>query len=163
MHPRRRPRRWETSPNPPKESRPSAGLPWSISTSELFSKIGNDIDPIAVILTEMARYDNYPDDIRCYDHDPRSPFYDNPQERAEEEALESLPGELHKQAERLGYTLSVEVEVEADEDGPYMCSTFYFGEYIFEEGDAKDLAVELGRLDRERPDLDELVWETVER
>ena len=26
----------------------------------------------------MTRYDNYPDDIRCYDHDPRSPFYDPP-------------------------------------------------------------------------------------
>lgn len=23
----------------------------------------------------MSRYDNYPDDIRQYDHDPRSPFY----------------------------------------------------------------------------------------
>jgi hypothetical protein len=24
---------------------------------------------------KMARHDNYPDDIRNYDHDPRSPFY----------------------------------------------------------------------------------------
>lgn len=23
----------------------------------------------------MPRYDNYPDDIRNYDHDPRSPFH----------------------------------------------------------------------------------------
>lgn len=24
----------------------------------------------------MSRYDNYPDDIRSYDNDPRSPFYE---------------------------------------------------------------------------------------
>lgn len=106
---------------------------------------------------------NYPDDIRCYDHDPRSPFYENPAEEAEEDALDSLPAELHKQAERLAYSLSVEIEVEADEDGPQMCSTFYFGEYIFEEVHAKRLAEKLARLDRLDPDLDRLVWEVVER
>jgi hypothetical protein len=25
----------------------------------------------------MSQYDNYPDDIRRYDNDPRSPFYDD--------------------------------------------------------------------------------------
>ena len=28
----------------------------------------------------MSRYDNYPDDIRNYDHDPRSPFFKEPPE-----------------------------------------------------------------------------------
>lgn len=28
----------------------------------------------------MPRHDNYPDDIRQYDHDPRSPFYKDPPE-----------------------------------------------------------------------------------
>lgn len=28
----------------------------------------------------MGRHDNYPDDIRQYDHDPRSPFYEEPDE-----------------------------------------------------------------------------------
>ena len=28
----------------------------------------------------MSRHDNYPDDIRQYDNDPRSPFYDDPDE-----------------------------------------------------------------------------------
>jgi len=106
---------------------------------------------------------NYPDDIRRFDRDPRSPFYDNPAEGAEEDALDSLPAELHEQAERLAYPLSVEIEVEADEDGPHMCSTFYFGEYIFEETHAKYLAEKLASLDRLAPDLDRLVWETVER
>lgn len=31
----------------------------------------------------MARYDNYPDDIRQYDHDPRSPFYEEPKPELE--------------------------------------------------------------------------------
>ena len=31
--------------------------------------------------------DNYPDDIRQYDHDPRSPFYDDPTESPEYEAM----------------------------------------------------------------------------
>ena len=26
----------------------------------------------------MPRFDNYPDDIRCYDNDPRSPFFVQP-------------------------------------------------------------------------------------
>lgn len=33
----------------------------------------------------MPRSDNYPDDIRSYDHDPRSPFYVEPPEDPEEE------------------------------------------------------------------------------
>lgn len=28
----------------------------------------------------MSAFDNYPDDIRSYDHDPRSPFYNGPDE-----------------------------------------------------------------------------------
>ena len=30
---------------------------------------------------------NYPDDIRDYDHDPRSPFYEGPQDEEEADAL----------------------------------------------------------------------------
>jgi len=105
---------------------------------------------------------NYPDDIRCYDHDPRSPFYDDSRERAEEEALEALPSDLHKQADRLGLSLEVEIEVEADEDGPYTCTTYSLNGCTFEEDDAAPLATALGRLDREHPDLEELVEETLE-
>ena len=35
----------------------------------------------------MPRNDNYPDDIRCYDDDPRSPFYTDPEEGLEEAAI----------------------------------------------------------------------------
>lgn len=33
----------------------------------------------------MPRYENYPDDIRNYDHDPRSPFYVEPEEEDEDD------------------------------------------------------------------------------
>lgn len=36
----------------------------------------------------MPRDDNYPDDIRQYDNDPRSPFYEDPDEWMEEKADE---------------------------------------------------------------------------
>ena len=39
----------------------------------------------------MSRTDNYPDDIRSYDHDPRSPFYDDGGlEDAEESLFEEI-------------------------------------------------------------------------
>lgn len=37
-------------------------------------KIAKEILNIAKEIS--ARGDNYPDDIRMYDHDPRSPFYE---------------------------------------------------------------------------------------
>lgn len=49
----------------------------------------------------MGRGDNYPDDIRNYDHDPRSPFY------------ESGP-----ECDECGEEMSVEID--ADEDGRYV-------------------------------------------
>lgn len=104
---------------------------------------------------------NYPDDIRCYDHDPRSPFYDDSRERAEEAALEDLPAALHKQADRLGLVLEVEIKVGADEDGPYTCTTYSLNGHPFDEGDAAALATALSRLDREHPNLEELVEEVV--
>lgn len=104
---------------------------------------------------------NYPEDIRCYDHDPRSPFYDDSRERAEEAALEGLPAALHKQADRLGLVLEVEIKVEADEDGPYPCTTYSLNGYLFDEGEAAALATALARLDREHPDLEELMEELV--
>ena len=36
----------------------------------------------------MARYDNYPDDIRSYDHDHRSPFYEGKEDYYEARAQE---------------------------------------------------------------------------
>ena len=36
----------------------------------------------------MPRNDNYPDDIRMYDNDPRSPFYDNSADEAMEDAAQ---------------------------------------------------------------------------
>ena len=40
------------------------------------------------------RHDNYPDDIRQYDHDPRSPFYDDSYERCCEAHAEALEDSL---------------------------------------------------------------------
>ena len=105
---------------------------------------------------------NYPDDIRCYDHDPRSPFYDDRRERAEEEALEDLPAALRKQVARLGLSLEASVEEEADEDGPYHHIAYALNGQGFDENDAEVLATALGRLDSEHPELEELVEETLE-
>jgi len=107
----------------------------------------------------MPRMDNYPDDIRRYDHDPRSPFYNGPDERDYEDRanamtedwLETFP-ELAKQAKRLDLTLAVEIEGDADEDGP--CETVYYrcnGCNI--EEDENDVAAQLGRLDVESATL----------
>ena len=38
-------------------------------------------------MTYKGRTDNYPDDIRSYDNDPRSPFYEEPEDS--DEALEA--------------------------------------------------------------------------
>lgn len=107
-------------------------------------------------------YSNYPDDIRCYDHDPRSPFYDDSRERAEEQALENVPAALHTQCERLGLEMTAEVEVEADEDGPYTCVTYYLNGSCIDESDFATVAAALARLDREHPDLAEMVEEALE-
>lgn len=52
----------------------------------------------------MGRSDNYPDDIRNYDHDPRSPFYVPPPECSE-------CGE------------ELDVDVDADENGYFSKET----------------------------------------
>lgn len=105
----------------------------------------------------MPRYDNYPDDIRCYDHDPRSPFYDDSRERAVESALEDVPAALDAQCKRLGLEMEVEIETEADEDGPYTVTTYSLAGQRVDECDFADVAKALATIDREHPDFDELV------
>jgi hypothetical protein len=102
--------------------------------------------------------DNYPDDIRRYDHDPRSPFYDDSRERAVESALEdAATSDLPAQAERLGLSFTVEVDEDADEDGPYTLKSYQLeGSGVCEE-DFAEVAKALATLDREHPDLAELV------
>lgn len=47
--------------------------------------------------------DNYPDDIRQYDNDPRSPFYVDPDEAWLEEAQMQLANEWEKELAETGY------------------------------------------------------------
>ena len=49
----------------------------------------------------MPRLDNYPDDIRQYDDDPRSPFYVDPME-AIYDARDALVDEWQKEYARTG-------------------------------------------------------------
>lgn len=108
------------------------------------------------------RYDNYPEDIRSYDHDPRSPFYDDSRERAEESAMGDVPKSLHEQCERLGLALEVNMEADADEDGPYMHTTYTVGDTRVCEEDFTVVAANLATVDREHPDFEDLVAEAVE-
>ena len=99
---------------------------------------------------------NYPDDIRYYDHDPRSPFYDDSAEVAAETALENAAKgcpALFDQCERLGLEVTAEVETEADEDGPYTSTTYKVDGRNVEEDDFVKVAAALAKLDREHPDL----------
>lgn len=69
----------------------------------------------------MPRFDNYPDDIRRYDHDPRSPFYSNPLEDAIEDAEDEYRAdhaELLGHLERLSIPHNVWVDCDPDECGP---------------------------------------------
>ena len=110
----------------------------------------------------MARYDNYPDDIRCYDHDPRSPFYDNSAEDAAESALEDAAKdcpEFFAQCERLGLELTAELEADYDGDGSYSASvTVNLDGFrgVCPE-DMADIVPSLARIDREHPDFADLV------
>lgn len=69
----------------------------------------------------MPRDDNYPDDIRSYDHDPRSPFYsgqglvDAVQDAEDEYCHEHA--KLLAHLERLEIPHTVSAESDADEDG----------------------------------------------
>lgn len=104
---------------------------------------------------------NYPDDIRSYDEDPRSPFYDNLLERAEEAAREALPEALMGQVGRLGLTLTVEAQHDADEDGRYVSVTYRLDGHTFDADLAEDLAEDLARLDVEHPDFDAALMEVL--
>lgn len=75
----------------------------------------------------VPRYDNYPDDIRRYDHDPRSPFYSNPLEdavRDSEDEYRADHAELLGHLERLSIPHEVWVDCDPDEDGPNVSITF---------------------------------------
>jgi hypothetical protein len=93
--------------------------------------------------------DNYPENIRCYDHDDSA-------ERAVESALEDAARgcpELFKQCDRLGLEVTATVEVEADEDGPYAFTTYEVGGYGVSEDEFAVVAAALAKLDREHPHL----------
>jgi hypothetical protein len=51
----------------------------------------------------MPRTDNYPDDIRMYDDDPRSPFYEEPDEEELEEEEPDYESIAEARAERFDY------------------------------------------------------------
>lgn len=112
----------------------------------------------------MARNDNYPDDIRRYDHDPRSPFYDDSRERAVESALEDAAKEcptLFAQCERLGLAVTAEIEVDCDEDGPCSWSSYQVAGYGVDKEDFADVAASLAKLDREHPELADQVGDVM--
>lgn len=92
---------------------------------------------------------NYPCDIRSYDHDPRSPFYDSSREDAEERALETAADDcpaLFVQCERLGMELEVSIEADADEDGRRSVTVFRLAGQTVDETDFAELAVDLATL-----------------
>lgn len=102
---------------------------------------------------------NYPDDIRCFDHDPRSPFFSGDDEPDTEgmtnEWLEANP-ELAEQVKRLELCAEVTVEADADEDG--LCShTSYKVNGCDVEGDEQAVAEQLARIDLDRDDAHELI------
>jgi hypothetical protein len=51
----------------------------------------------------MSRNDNYPDDIRQYDNDPRSPFYVDPDDEWLEDAQNNLCAAWEKELAQCGY------------------------------------------------------------
>jgi len=51
----------------------------------------------------MSRNDNYPDDIRQYDNDPRSPFYEDPDDDWLEDAQNNLCDAWAKELAESGY------------------------------------------------------------
>jgi len=80
----------------------------------------------------MPRYDNYPDDIRRYDHDPRSPFYDSRLEDAVADAESEYRAdhaELLAHLERLNIPHEVSVDCDPDEDGPNVSVCFLLETY----------------------------------
>jgi len=81
----------------------------------------------------MPRNDNYPDDIRSYDHDPRSPFYAG---QGLEDAVEDASGEYHedhaemlRHLARLSIPHEVRAESDADEEGYNVTVTFLLETY----------------------------------
>jgi hypothetical protein len=50
----------------------------------------------------MPRHENYPDDVRQYDNDPRSPFYDNSREDALYDARDALAAAWRDEYDKTG-------------------------------------------------------------
>ena len=66
-------------------------------------------------------HDNYPDNIRRYDHDPRSPFYRDPvgdAVRDAEDEYEADHAEMLGALKRLGVAHEVRSDCDPDENGP---------------------------------------------
>lgn len=116
----------------------------------------------------MTGYSNYPDDIRNYDGDPRSPFYDSSREDAIEEAEAALHSEcpdLIKHCTRLG--IEVEVKMSSDSDGESAWEEISYTLSHWEwpaaagfdpEVDGDAIAEALARIDAERDDAAALAW-----
>ncbi len=59
------------------------------------------------------RGSNYPDNIRCFDHDPRSPFYRDYRGEAEDAAVEEFEDKFAAMLDRmdaLGFSYKVDAE-----------------------------------------------------
>jgi len=118
----------------------------------------------------MGRFDNYPDDIRCYDHDPRSPFYEDPQEKIDEIAEERLDLAFKQfpaffaQAERLGLTVGFEAEHDPHgwgEDEISVTVTLEGHQWGGQIEDLAHYAEAFAPLDREHPELKDQIEATM--
>jgi len=115
------------------------------------------------------RFDNYPDDIRRYDSDPRSPFYEGPEDHLEEKAEQCLVDSAEDypaffvQCERLGLTVECEAEFEDNscDSYSYRISFAEVANFSAHPEDLDHYAAEFAALDREHPELHENIAATM--
>ena len=93
---------------------------------------------------------NYPDDIRMYDHDPRSPFYDGPDEAEIEAEIEDARDTLTDETASLRAHLTrlgIDHAVCADADGGDVWARLYVGDDAVDPSDLDALERALASLE----------------